>query len=317
MSWKIISVFQEDFGNPPSLINSLSGGDKSTVEERKQWIDESHAKGTHHSWYCGLNSCPTVAISHETDHSLCRPEFCPVIKSLHSQLQHGACSAHWCEDKRWMDREHQRGLHDETRCFADPMSCKDVYESHITDHKLCRPVFCDLVRNLHNGYDDAGKRNREENHILCNEYWCSHIKDIKNKERIQKLHDTGDHSKCNPQIDFSSSCSVIKAQHSSGNHDLCNGFYCKDKSILDAHQRGYHSEYCFGEKCPTYWAEHIKELHSQKLHDINYCSPDTCSDIKKSHETNHYLCFPQAAWCSYAVRAQTLLKWLQLDVDEE
>lgn len=316
MTWQIISIFQKDFGNPPWDINLLNGGDTRTVEERKRLIEQSHDDGTHHSWYCGLNSCPTVAISHETDHALCRPEFCPIIKKQHNELgNHGVCSPHWCQDRYWMDIEHQKGLHDDSRCLPDSLSCKEVYESHQGDHKLCRPIFCDLIRKLHNGYDDDNKRIRKADHSSCNEYWCDFVKETKRKERVQQRHDAGDHSTCDSEIHFSSSCPVIREQHAGGNHDLCAGVYCRQKSIIDAHARGGHSEHCLIEKCPNFISDTLNKIHSTGKHDINFCDPETCSTMKKSHSTNHFKC--STAWCDHARKKIRLFQWLRLDPDEE
>lgn len=173
MTWKVISVFQKDFGNPPYGINLLGGGDQTTVEERKQLIADCHARGTHDYWYCGVNSCPTVALSHETDHALCRPSFCSIIQNYHDKGNHGNCSTYWCNHKHWMDVAHAKGMHDELRCRPDPSSCLDLYKSHKTDHKLCRPGYCDLVGKLHNGY------HRKEDHSLCHSYWCGYKQEKK------------------------------------------------------------------------------------------------------------------------------------------
>lgn len=173
MTWKKIAIYSSEI----QRMCDKGNHSRCTAEYcyEVEAAQQAHARKTHDYSSCMPSTCKAVAQSHKTDHKLCNDTNCKVVRGLHKKENHSLCSSYGCFNKEMIDIAHNLKLH----CLdCSPYVCKDVAESHATDHAMCNSRWCELIAAKHNNDD----------HSICHASWCL--------AKQTQLHDADDHKFC-------------------------------------------------------------------------------------------------------------------------
>lgn len=166
----------------------------------------------------------------------------------------------------YINDAHALGRHS-THC--SPQNCPEINQLHSSgDHSKCQFDHCPIVKKEH----------QDGSHFSCSLGWCP------DKLMVEKVHGRNEHKM---HICTQGTCPFVKDLHEKDDHTLCSNINCS--SIKQRHSDNDHT-FCKGPVCSVKFHEDSRQkAHDRGFHS-QFCKRDNCSEVAKSHQTDHVLC---------------------------